>query len=79
MQINRWKQFQLLWKTKILKQIIEHPETAYKQIKKLEKKNTTINYTDPEARKSPNKEGKTQTGYTRTNSSRQQKRINNSS
>ena len=27
------------------------------------KKNTTINYTDPEARKSPNKEGKTQTEY----------------
>lgn len=55
----------------ILKQTIEHPETAYKQIKKLEKckeeieksgKNT-VNYTDPEARKSPNKEGKTQTGY----------------
>ncbi|MBQ6218635.1 MAG: hypothetical protein IJJ47_02775 [Methanosphaera sp.] len=47
----------------ILKQAIEHPETAYKQIQKLERckeeleksgKNT-VNYTDPEARKSPNK------------------------
>jgi len=55
----------------ILKQAIEHPETAYKQVIKLEKcqeelnksgKNT-VNYTDPEARKSPNKEGVTQTGY----------------
>lgn len=55
----------------ILKQAIEHPETAYKQVKKLEKcqqeleksgKNT-VNYTDPEARKSPNKENITQTGY----------------
>ena len=31
--------------------------------RKNRKKNTTINYTDPEARKSPNKKGKTQTGY----------------
>ena len=55
----------------ILKQAIEHPETAHKQLRKLEKcqeeliksgKNT-VNYTDPEARKSPNKEGITQTGY----------------
>ena len=55
----------------ILKQAIEHPETAYKQVRKLIKckqeldksgKNT-VNYTDPEARKSPNKEGITQTGY----------------
>ena len=55
----------------ILRRAIEHPETAYKQIKKLEKckeeieksgKNT-VNYTDPEARKSPNKEGIMQTGY----------------
>lgn len=55
----------------ILRRTIEHPETAYKQIKKLEKckeeieksgKNT-VNYTDPEARKSPNKEGIMQTGY----------------
>ena len=47
----------------ILKQAIEHPETVYKQIQKLERckeeleksgKNT-VNYTDPEARKSPNK------------------------
>ena len=51
----------------ILKQTIEHPETAYKQVRKLEKcqeeldksgKNT-VNYTDPEARKSPNKENHT--------------------
>lgn len=55
----------------ILKQAIEHPEKAYKQVIKLEKcreeleksgKNT-VNYTDPEARKSPNKEGIMQTGY----------------
>ena len=55
----------------ILKQAIEHPETAYKQIQKLERckeeleksgKNT-VNYTDPEARKSPNKEGIMQSGY----------------
>ncbi|AWX33484.1 hypothetical protein AW729_10450 [Methanosphaera sp. BMS] len=55
----------------ILKQAIEHPETAYKQVRKLEKckeeleksgKNT-VNYTDPEARKSPNKEQVMQTGY----------------
>jgi len=55
----------------ILRQAIEHPETAYKQVQKLEKckkeliksgKNT-VNYTDPEARKSPNKEGIMQTGY----------------
>ena len=55
----------------ILKQAIEHPETAYKQIRKLEKCKTeleksgknTVNYTDPEARKSPDKEGLMQTGY----------------
>ena len=55
----------------ILKQAIEHPETAYKQVQKLKKcleeleksgKNT-VNYTDPEARKSPNKEQVMQTGY----------------
>ncbi len=56
---------------RILRQAIEHPETAYKQIEKLEKcqemiektKDNTVNYSDPEARKSPNKEGVTQTGY----------------
>ncbi|RAP53232.1 MAG: hypothetical protein BZ137_07205 [Methanosphaera sp. rholeuAM130] len=50
---------------------IEHPETAYKQVRKLEKCNeelehggkNTVNYTDPEARKSPNKEQVMQTGY----------------
>ena len=55
----------------ILRQAIEHPETAHKQVEKLEKckkmiektKDNTVNYTDPEARKSPNKEGVTQTGY----------------
>ena len=55
----------------ILKQAIEHPETAYKQVQKLEKCQeeleksgaNTVNYTDPEARKSPNKEKVTQTGY----------------
>lgn len=55
----------------ILKQAIEHPETAYKQVEKLEKceeellksgKNT-VNYTDHEARKSPKKEKVMQTGY----------------
>ena len=56
------KWIKLLWK-KILKQAIERPEIAYKQIQKLEKykeeldksDDNTINYTDPEARKSPNK------------------------
>ena len=54
----------------ILKQAIEHPETAYKQVQKLEKCQeelesgaNTVNYTDPEARKSPNKELIMQTGY----------------
>ena len=55
----------------ILKQAIEHPETAYKQVQKLEKCQeeleksgaNTVNYTDPEARKSPNKEQVMQTGY----------------
>ena len=77
MQINRWKQFQLLWKTKnTKKQTIEHSknsiqtnkETRKKCKEKIEKKknrkkNTTINYTDPEARKNLNKKGKTQTEY----------------
>ena len=66
------KQLQLLQKTKnTKKQTIEHPknsiqtnkETRKKYKEKIEKKNTTINYTDPEARKSPNKEGKTQAEY----------------
>lgn len=56
---------------RILRQAIEHPETAYKQVEKLEKcqemiektGDNTVNYSDPEARKSPNKEGVTQTGY----------------
>ena len=55
----------------ILKQAIEHPETAYKQVQKLEKCQeeleksgaNTVNYTNPEARKSPNKEQVMQTGY----------------
>ena len=45
----------------LLRQAIEKPETAYKQINKLEKcqemlektGDNTVNYTDPEARKSP--------------------------
>ena len=53
------------------RQALEHPKTAYKQVEKLEKyremiektKDNTVNYSDPEARKSPNKEGVTQTGY----------------
>ncbi|MBR0472087.1 MAG: transposase, partial [Methanosphaera sp.] len=56
---------------RILRQAIEKPETAYKQINKLEKcqkmleqtGDNTVNYTDPEARKSPNKEGIMQPGY----------------
>ena len=64
--------FNFYRKQKILKNKPQNTQkTAYKQIEKLEKnakkkqkkKNTTINYTDPEARKSPNKKGKTQTGY----------------
>ncbi|RAP52265.1 MAG: hypothetical protein BZ137_08860 [Methanosphaera sp. rholeuAM130] len=55
----------------ILRQAIENPQTAYKQVKKLKKckemiektGDNTVNYTDPEARKSPNKEGIMQTGY----------------
>ena len=38
-------------------------ETRKKCKEKIEKKNTIINYTNPEARKSPNKKGKTQTEY----------------
>ena len=53
------------------RQAIEHPETAYKQVEKLEKcqemiektGDNTVNYSNPEARKSPNKERVTQTGY----------------
>ena len=55
----------------ILRQAIEHPQTAYKQVEKLKKckemiektGDNTVNYTDPEARKSPNTEGIMQTGY----------------
>jgi len=47
----------------ILKQAIEHPETAYKQIRKLEKCKTeleksgknTVNYTDPKHAKAQTK------------------------
>lgn len=56
---------------RILRQAIEKPETAYKQVNKLKKYqemlektgDNTVNYTDPEARKSPSKEGVMQPGY----------------
>ena len=51
---------------RILRQDIEHPETEYKQIEKLENTDeaktgyNTLNYSYPEARKIPNKEVVTQ-------------------
>ena len=56
---------------KILRQAIENPENAHKQLIKLEKckemlektGDNTVNYTDPEARKSPNKNGIMEPGY----------------